>query len=238
MSNIHDRHRERLDRKVDEYGLEMLEPHEQLEHLLFAVIPRGDTNAVAHRLLERFITVAGVLNADVEELAKIEGVGKRTAMFLSTMPALLGIVERNIKVTEPPRLYDMKEIQEYVTTYFHGKLVESAYLFSLNSSFRLIAVSKISEGTHDRTVIHRSRVIKQAIKDNAAVALVVHNHPCGNPKPSLSDISLSRSLSEAFESVDIKFADSIIVSGNDIFSIRSNGYLKEVNKKKDYEIKI
>ena len=69
--SIHDGHRMRLDKKVIEKGFEMLEPHEQLEHLLFAVIPRGDTNTIAHDLLNRFGTVASVLNADPEQLMSV-----------------------------------------------------------------------------------------------------------------------------------------------------------------------
>ncbi|MDO4744039.1 MAG: DNA repair protein RadC, partial [Clostridia bacterium] len=144
--SLHDKHRQRLDKKVKEYGLEMLEPHEQLEHLLFAVIPRGDTNELAHRLLKRFVTVRGVLNADPEELQEIKGVGSRAAMFLTSLPALLGIVERNMKNELPPRMRTTKEIVDYVKTYFYGRLTEASYIFSLNSSHRLLSVSRISEG--------------------------------------------------------------------------------------------
>ena len=132
--NVHSGHRSRLDKKVMEKGLEMLEPHEQLEHILFAVIPRGDTNALAHRLLERFMTVAGVLNADVEELMLIEGVGRRTAMFLTDLPQLLGIVERSVWADAPPKLRESEEVAEFVKTYFYGKLTEEIYVISLNSS--------------------------------------------------------------------------------------------------------
>jgi len=118
--SLHQKHRERLDKKVNEYGMEMLEPHEQLEYLLFAVIPRGDTNALAHRLLDRFITVGGVINASIDELMTIDGVGKSTARFLTSMPQLLGIVERSITVAEPPVLSDPEKIADFAKTYFYG----------------------------------------------------------------------------------------------------------------------
>ena len=37
--SLHDKHRQRLDKKVCEYGLDTIEAREQLEHLVFAVIP-------------------------------------------------------------------------------------------------------------------------------------------------------------------------------------------------------
>lgn len=235
MSGIHDEHRERLDRKVREHGLEMLEPHEQLEHLLYAVIPRGDTNEIAHRLLERFITISGVLNADVEELVKIKGVGRRTAMFLTTMPSMLGIVERSVKYEEPPRLFELDEIFDYASTYLRGRLMEAAYLFSLNSAFKLLAVSKVSEGTQNEMYIQPKKVVKQAIMDNAMLALIVHNHPCGNPNPSFEDIALSRTLNDALEAVDIRLVDSVIISGNEIYSIKEKGYLRKLKDKNSFD---
>lgn len=231
----HDKHRERLDKKVLENGIESLEPHEQLEYILFAVIPRGDVNEIAHKLLKRFITLSGVFNADVEQLTEFDGVGTRCAKFLKTMPSLLGITERNLKYNQPPRLFTEKEVSEYASTFFYGKMLEEAYLFSLNSSFRLRSVSRISKGGETHTYIHPKQVVKQAIRDDAAVALVVHNHPSGSANPSYEDIVLSRQLNDAFAAVDIKFLDSVIISGRRSYSIRGNGYLKKVKTQKDFE---
>jgi len=221
--NVHGGHRMRLDKKVIEKGLEMLEPHEQLEHLLFAVIPRGDTNALAHRLLDKFVTVAGVINADVEELMTIDGVGKRTAMFLTSLPQLLGIVERSISVEAPPKLETTEDVATFVRSYFYGKLTEEIYVMSLNSSFRLLAVSKLSEGAPNEAYIYPSLAVKQAIRDNASVVIIAHNHPCGLVNPSKDDITLSAKLHGAFKSVDIQFKDSVIIAGSEYYSI-AEGY--------------
>lgn len=223
--NIHDGHRKRLDRKVRERGLEMLEPHEQLEHILFAVIPQGDTNRIAHRLLERFVTVAGVINADVEELLGIEGVGNRVAMFLTGLPQLLGIVERSIFEGAPPKLDSLEAIEEFVKTYFYGKLTEAAYIISLNSSYRVLAISKILEGGQNEIYCYLSSFIKQAVRDNASSVIVAHNHPCGNLNPSIEDVNTSRKLMKAFEAVDIEFADSIVIAEGKALSMRQNGYI-------------
>ncbi|MBR5155820.1 MAG: hypothetical protein IKW62_05020 [Clostridia bacterium] len=231
--SLHDKHRQRLDKKVCEYGLEMLEPHEQLEHLLFAVIPRGDTNKIAHRLLEKFVSVGAVINADPKELEKIEGVGPRTAMFLTTLPSLLGIVERSVKVSKPPELFTQNSIIKFVRTYFYGRLNEAVYLFSLNSAYKLIAVSKVSEGIAGAAYVFPAQLMRQAIRDNASAVIVAHNHPGGKVQPSRNDIDLSRKLVDAFKAVDIEFKDSVIVSGDRYFSMRENGYLEPVSK--DYK---
>ncbi len=227
--SLHDKHRQRLDKKVREYGLDTLEPHEQLEHLLFAVIPRGDTNKIAHRLLDRYLTLSGVINADPEELETIEGIGHRTAMFLASLPSLLGIVERCAKSENSPELFNAQNILNFVKTFFYGRLTEAVYMFSLNSAYKILAVHKVSEGVAGEVHAFPAMLVKQALRDNASVVLVAHNHPSGEGKPSQGDMALSRKILYAFGAVDIELRDSIIVAGDRCFSMRENGYL-------DYDI--
>lgn len=229
--SLHDKHRERLDKKVRENGLESLEPHEQLEHILFAAIPRGDTNDTAHRLLKKYKTIAAVLNADPEELKDIEGVGQRCSMFLTTLPSVLGIVERSMKFDEPIILDTTERIVSFAKTYFYGKLTEEAYLLCLNSTCRLLSVNRISKGAHDETYIYPAQVVRRAIRDNACAAILVHNHPCGEANPSSGDVTLSRNLARAFETVEIIFGDSVIIAENDFFSMREKGYLDNLYEK-------
>lgn len=227
--SLHDKHRARLDKKVEKFGLEMLEPHEQLEYILFAVIPRGDTNGTAHRLLDRFGTLSAVLNADADELETVEGVGHRLARFLTALPPMLGIVERSIKKNPPPRLSTLAEIVDFAKTYFYGKVTEAAYILSLNSSYRLLAVSKVSDGVGGETYIFPPKVVRQALRDNASVVVIIHNHPCGNINPSTNDIQMTRKLSAAFKAVDIIFADSVIISGDKYFSLYAKGYMEPIS---------
>ncbi len=229
--NLHENHRARLDKKVREFGLEMLEPHEQLEYILYAVIPRGDTNATAHRILERFGTLGAALNADAMALAEVEGVGPRTAKFLTSLPPLLGIVERSIKDTPPPRLSTLDERVDFAKTYFYGLLVEAAYLFNLNSSYRLLSVRKISDGVNGETHIFPQQVAKYALLDNASIVFVAHNHPCGNLNPSHNDIEASKGLKETLAAAGIILADSLIFSGDKYFSILGKGYLEKISLK-------
>ena len=223
--SLHDKHRQRLDKKVCEYGLDTLEPHEQLEHLLFAVIPRGDTNKIAHRLLDRYITLSGVINADPEELETIDGVGHRTAMFLTTLPSLLGIVERCAKFDRSPELFSTPNIMNFAKTFFYGRLTEAVYMFSLNSAYKILAIHKVSEGIAGEVHAFPTRLVKQALRDNASAVLVAHNHPGGEVKPSQGDITLSIKMLYAFEAVDIEMRDSIVIADNRYFSMRENGYL-------------
>ena len=57
-SSVHKGHRKTLKKKFIENGLDVFEPHEALELYLYYAIPRKDTNPLAHRLLDRFVTLS------------------------------------------------------------------------------------------------------------------------------------------------------------------------------------
>ena len=68
---IHDGHREKMRARFLNAGLDSFAPHEALELLLYYAIPRRDTNAIAHTLMERYGSLTAVLNAPVEDLQKV-----------------------------------------------------------------------------------------------------------------------------------------------------------------------
>jgi len=222
--SLHDGHRKRLDDKVTDRGLDFLKTHEQLEYILFTVIPRGDTNKIAHRLLDRFVSISGVLNAEVSDLMEVEGVGERTARFLTSLPAVLGIVERNSPRNTLPKLDTHEKIINYIKTFFYGKLCEEVYMFCLNSAYRLVAVRKISDGIAGEVYIHPSNVIRKALRVNAAAVVIAHNHPGGTINPSVGDIMMHDKLEKAFSAVEITLSDNVIVTEDGYFSLCEKGY--------------
>ena len=86
--DLHSGHRERLRRRAQEEGLDGFNPHQVLELLLFYAIPRQDTSAIAHRLIDRFGSVAQVLSQPADELRKVSGVGQRAARWLTSLGTL------------------------------------------------------------------------------------------------------------------------------------------------------
>jgi len=82
---LHAGHRERMRRRFSENGFENYQPHEVMEQVLFAVIPRANTNETAHLLLNRFGSIENVLDASEEELMTIPGIGKRAAEYLTSL---------------------------------------------------------------------------------------------------------------------------------------------------------
>ena len=86
---LHDGHRKRLKEQFLNHG-DGFHDHQLLELLLCYAIPQGDVNALAHRLLDRFGSLAGVLDARPEALTQVPGVGEHTAVLLKLIPVLSG----------------------------------------------------------------------------------------------------------------------------------------------------
>ena len=83
MAGEHAGHRQRMRERFLAGGLEGFADHEVLELMLFYAIPQRNVNPLAHRLLDRFGTLHAVLEAPVEELMKVEGVGQYAALLSS-----------------------------------------------------------------------------------------------------------------------------------------------------------
>ena len=85
MENIHGGHRDRMRSRYLQEGPDGFADHELLEMLLYGCIPRGDTNPVAHLLLKEFGSLSNLLESDAHEIAKTEGVGLKSAIFLQQL---------------------------------------------------------------------------------------------------------------------------------------------------------
>lgn len=223
----HEKHRQRMIQKSLESGLEFMPEHEQLEMLLYAVIPRGNTNELAIDLLKKFGTLYAVVTAVPAELMEVKGVGKRAAEFLHSLPDYLGIVQRSQMFGDNKALVlqTTEEMGNYAQTLFNHKMVEAFYLISLSHSGRVIRFDKISEGTLDETAVYVRRIAKRAILNDAAGVILTHNHPGGKMIPSVSDVQSSREIVESLHILGVKVLDHIIVSGCEWVSMKELGTL-------------
>jgi DNA repair protein RadC len=86
--NLHKAHRLRLKERFLQQGLDGFEDHLVLELILFYAIPRIDVNGLAHELLNRFGSLHGVLDASVDDLRKVRGVGENAALLIKLIPSL------------------------------------------------------------------------------------------------------------------------------------------------------
>jgi DNA repair protein RadC len=97
----------------------------------------------------------------------------------------------------------------------------------LNSQNQIIDTVDLEGGTIDSRSVSPREVMESALKHNAAVLILVHNHPSGNPTPSRSDEQVTRDLVFAGSIIQVKVLDHIIIGDNKYFSFASEGLIEK-----------
>ncbi|MCI7712355.1 MAG: DNA repair protein RadC [Clostridiales bacterium] len=221
---IHDGHREKMRRRFLQGGLEPFADHEALELLLYYAIPRRDTNPIAHALMERYGSLAAVLDAPAEDLQKVEGVGESAAVLLKLVPQLY----RKARLAEAERetvLNSSERAGAYLLERFAGEKHEVVYALYLDRKGKLIACRRLGEGGISSAGLDIRRLLEQALLTSASAVILSHNHPSGVALPSADDYMATDRAKSALGSIGVQLADHIIVADQDFVSMADSGYL-------------
>jgi DNA repair protein RadC len=98
-------------------------------------------------------------------------------------------------------------------------------MICLSTKYRVIAYHEVTRGTIDATLVHPREVFRAAILANAAAIVVAHNHPSGDPVPTLDDTLITTRLASAGVLLGIELLDHIIVGEGRYFSFKEAGRL-------------
>ena len=224
-------HRERVRKKFLENGFNGLEDYEVLELLLFYVIPRKDTKAIAKELIKKFKTLANVLKADTLELKTINGLGDVAITFLKMMGALPEKIYED-KLKNKKLIKDDKNKitdKEVLLSFLRNKIgyedVEKFYVIYLSSSNEVIAFEESSSGTLDRSSIYPREIYKRVIMENAKSIIIAHNHPSGNTCPSKCDIDITNEIAKGLKNFGALLLEHIIITRDSYFSFLEEGLI-------------
>ena len=224
-------HRERVRKKFLENGFNGLEDYEVLELLLFYVIPRKDTKAIAKELIKRFKTLANVLKADTLELKTINGLGDVAITFLKMMGALPEKIYEDKLKNQKLIKDDKNKItdKEFLLSFLRNKIgyknVEKFYVIYLSSSNEVLAFEESSSGTLDRSSIYPREIYKRVIMENAKSIIIAHNHPSGNTCPSKCDIDITNEIAKGLKNFGALLLEHIIITRDSYFSFLEEGLI-------------
>ena len=225
--SVHSGHRERMKSLFLKNGLDYFEPHTVLELLLYYSIPLRDTNPIAHSLLEKFGSLSGVFDAPIEELLKVEGVGKATAVLIKLIPQICRRYQEDLD-RDKNEIFSYDEAGRYLVKKFIGRQNEVVVLMLLDSKSRVVYCDVVNEGTATAANIYIKKIVRLCVQYNAVYAVLSHNHPSGNCLPSKQDMETTRWVFEAMNTVEVRLLDHIIVSGGDFLSMAKSQILPEL----------
>lgn len=116
-------------------------------------------------------------------------------------------------------------VRDYLIAHYGDKEHEIFGAIFLDNRHRIIEISELFTGTIDGCSVYPREVIKTALQLNAAACCLFHNHPSGVCEPSQADERITQRLKSAFELVDIRVIDHVLVAGSDSISFASRGLL-------------
>ena len=224
--SIHDGHRQRLKERFLRGGLDNFTDVQVLELALFYCIPRKDTNPIAHALLDHFGSLSQVLEASVEELQKVPGIGENTAIYL-TMLTQVGryyLVDRSQREVILPTI---DKCGAYLVPHFFGRSVVTVFLLCLDAKCKVLCCREIGQGSVTSAGISIRKIVEVALGANATTVVLAHNHPSGLALPSAEDIQTTRWVAAALRAVEVHLADHIVVADGDYVSMVQSGYRLE-----------
>ena len=222
MMSIHDGHRQRLKERFIKEGLDNFNELQVLELLLFYCIPRQDTNPIAHALLDRFGSLAQVLEAPSSELKKVPGVGDSVATFLPLMASLCRYYLVN-RTASNCILDSIDQCGAYLLPFFYGRRNEMVYILCLDAKCKVLACKEIGEGSVNSASVPIRRIVETALGSNASSVILAHNHPSGMALPSTEDQMTTHRLAIALNAVDIELVDHLVIADDDYVSLRQSG---------------
>jgi len=213
--NADDRPRERLTKK----GAESLSTAELLAILLRTGKTGTNVIDVARNLLAAAGGRLSILSRwSVEAMCRIDGIGTGKAASVAAALELGRRMELERSCGVVPLINSSDAAYTLLREKISSDSREECWCLYLKRSCELIGCERASQGGTDVTEVNIKHIVKRALESDAAIVILAHNHPSGDPHPSQADISVTSRLQKAMETFEISLADHIIVCDRSYYS--------------------
>ncbi len=227
--NRREDHLELIFNKLHGISVEDEQDGEFLEMMFSAVLPKKQARSASKIYMDKYDDIRSVFDAPPEELRGLGDLGYKPAV-------LIGLIKKSAefylkeKIVKRDLLAGSQDVVNYLKWTLASEKVEKFMALYLNSKMELLDMEVINEGIVNQTVVYPRKILEYAFKHNAAAIIFVHNHPSGDPTPSLFDRELTKKLVAAAMAVDIAVHDHIIIGKGGTFSAREDGWFGDTSR--------
>lgn len=220
--NVHAGHRKRLrQRFINDGNLSNFQSHEVLELLLFYALPRRDTNALAHKVINKYGSLSQLFEVPAEELIKNKDLSENAAVLLSLIKQVAkdyisGSNEGGLKIKSKN---DAASIVEPMLAHRRN---ETFCIICMDINQNVTDIECFEEGEPGYTDIDVDKILAKVVEQKAAFAIIAHNHPNGTYSPSSEDIATTNVIKKALSLANVTLIDHLIVCGNKSYSLAQN----------------
>ena len=187
---------------------------------------------LARGLIKRYGSLGNMAAASIDELSQVRGIGPGKAQILK---AAFDIGKRLNAEKLPSRLKvrTPADVMSVLEDRARGLDHEMFWVLLLDTKNVLKCQPvDVSAGLLDASLVHPREVFREAIRSATAAVVLAHNHPSGDPAPSVEDVRITKQLVAAGNIVDIKVLDHVIIgkrgqTGHGAFvSMREDGLVE------------
>lgn len=223
-SNLHQGHRMRVKQRYLDVGIEGFQDHEILEMILFWIIPRGDTNEIAHNLLRKFGSMNNVFRASKESLMRVKGVKEQTALYLKFWYDVFCRYEKAAITSDALPSHEERErdILTFLFKCFYGATEERIVVLCLDEAGRMINDFTIHRGLSNALDVTYAEIIREIAIRGADYVAISHNHPSGLLVPSNEDLVFTHTLAAKLDSIGVELITHYLIAGKSYMKISSN----------------
>lgn len=220
----HTGHRERLKKRFKQTQGEGFADYELLELILMQFIPRKDVKPIAKDLLLRAGSLPKVMDLTEKELMSIKGIGESTAFAFAALKAFNKSAKRQA-VLKKPAFKNKLDLLGYLYDKMTPLKHEEFHVLYLNSKGRLVHEEALFRGTIDGSAVYPREIMRYALDHGASAIVLVHNHPSGDPSPSMDDNHLTEQIRLVARPMGVSVEDHIIIGDGVHYSYKDHGKL-------------
>lgn len=206
---------ERPYEKLQIYGEKSLSNSE----LLAIIIKTGNKENTSIDLANRILNLKGKNNCNdlrflqdvsLEEFMSIKGIGKVKAIQLKAMCELAKRMSKPIEISKL-KIKSSQDVAELLMEELRYERREIIKVIILNIKNNILKIQDVAFGSSNFVNITPKEIFIEAVKMNAPKIIVVHNHPSGDPTPSMQDIEMTKKIILAGDVMKIQLLDHIII---------------------------
>jgi len=176
-------------------------------------------------LLKTYGSLHAISQRKPKELTRTQGIGPAKAAKLTAAFEVGRRVESQRQQGERVQVTCPADVADVYGPLMRDLAKEVFKVVHLNTANVIIGDYTVSEGGLSSSVVEPRGVFEQAILDDAAAVICLHNHPSGNPEPSREDIRITRQLVDAGKTMGIPIHDHLIIAGTDHTSLAERGVI-------------
>ncbi|WP_054252020.1 RadC family protein [Neofamilia massiliensis] len=183
------------------------------------LIDKGKSLANTH---DEYFGLKFLVNASVEDLMEVSGIGHSKACMVQAAIELGRRTFRDSAFTKE-KINETHILPNLVMNDMRYLTEEEFRIAILNTKKELEYLELISIGSVDKTIVEPRDVFQKAIRRNAHTIILLHNHPSGDPRPSIQDINITERLKSAGKLIGIEVIDHVIIGDGVYYSFLEEG---------------